>query len=221
MRRFLLVLLLSLTSSWAFAQAGATTGPNLSTAGKIADSDDLVRPLERGAMIPDGTLRTAEGKEIQLKALVAQKPTVLLFYRGSWCPYCNEHLYKIQFIVSDLMRLGYQVLAVTPDNAYHLKEMAKRNQLTYTLLSDPTMELTKAFGLAYRVSPDMQMTLRKYGHNLEDATGNNLGLLPVPAAYIVNQKGKIVFSYYNSNFQKRVDPEALLRAAKVNLSASN
>jgi peroxiredoxin len=198
----------------------AMSGPPVSTVGKIADSDDQVRPLVKGATAPDGVLQTVDGKPVHLKNLLNQKPTILIFYRGSWCPYCNMHLYKLQAIESDLHRLGYQILAVTPDNAYHLKEMTKRNQLTYTLLSDPTMELTKNFGLAYKVSDETMMALKKYGHNLDDATGNNLHLLPVPAAYVVTKEGKIVYSYYNANFQKRVNPEALLTAAKMALSAN-
>jgi len=210
--------LLTLLLSFQPLQAQEMSGPIVSTVGKIAESDDLVRPLVKGDSIPDGELQTLDGKTVRLKDLVSQKPTILIFYRGSWCPYCNMHLYKLQAIESDLHRIGFQILAISPDNVYHLKEMIKRNELTYTLLSDRTMDLTKNFGLAYRVSDEMVMNLRKYGHNLEDSTGNNLRLLPVPAAYVVTKSGKIVYSYYNANFQKRVNPEALLTAAKMSLS---
>lgn len=216
MFRYLMPLILFMTFQTLNAQE--MSGPSVSTVGKIAESDDLVRPLVKGDSIPDGELQTLEGKTVHLKDLVAQKPTILIFYRGSWCPFCNMHLYKLQAIESDLRRIGFQILAISPDNAYHLKEMIKRNELTYTLLSDRTMELTKNFGLAYRVSDEMIMNLRKYGHNLEDSTGNSLRLLPVPAAYVVTKSGKIVYSYYNANFQKRVNPEALLIAAKMSLS---
>jgi peroxiredoxin len=219
MRLFLVVISI-LAFQTLRAQEMTMSGPPVSTVGKIAESDDAVHPLIKGAMAPDGMLQTIDGKTVHLKALLQQKPTILIFYRGSWCPYCNMHLYKLQAIESDLHRLGYQILAVTPDNAYHLKEMAKRNQLSYTLLSDPTMELTKNFGLAYKVSDETMIALKKYGHNLDDATGNNLHLLPVPAAYVVTKEGKIVYSYYNANFQKRVNPEALLTAAKMALSAN-
>ena len=99
--------------------------------------------------------------------------------------------------------------------------MTDHNKLSDTLLSDPTIKFTQDFGLAYKVDADTMMALRTYGPDLDAATGNNLHLLPVPAAYIVNRDGKIVFSYYNSNIQKRVDPEVLLRAAKMMLSHSH
>jgi peroxiredoxin len=220
MKPFVLSACLILTVP-SFAQEMPRTTPLPSTVGKIADSDELVHPLGKGDTVPDGELLTADGKTVRLMDLLKKKNAVVIFYRGSWCPYCNEHLYKLQSIESDLYRLGYQILAITPDNVVQLKQMADRNQLTYTLLSDRSMKLTQDFGLAYRVGPDMMMALRKYGHDLDSATGNNLHLLPVPAAYVVNHQGKISYVYYNANFQKRANPEELLRAAKRALSSSN
>jgi peroxiredoxin len=213
---FMLAAFLFSGTQFTFADSAPACGTTSCTAGKVANSEDLVRPLIKGAMAPDGLLQKMDGKEVHLKDLLQQKRTVLIFYRGSWCPYCNMHLYKLQSIESDLHHLGYQILAVTPDNVAHLKDMSDRNKLTYTLLSDRSMKLTEAFGLAYKVGPDMMETLKKYGHDLDASTGNSLHELPVPAAYVINREGKILYSYYDANFTKRVNPEALLTAAKIN-----
>jgi peroxiredoxin len=39
-------------------------------------------------------------------------------------------------------------------------------------------------------------------------------MLPVPAAYVVDQKGVIRFVYYNPDIKVRVNPDDLLKAAK-------
>lgn len=45
---------------------------------------DEIRPLLIGATVPDLTLLTKEGDPFDLNAALAEKPTVLIFYRGSW-----------------------------------------------------------------------------------------------------------------------------------------
>lgn len=173
-----------------------------------------VHPLGVGAQVPDGTLMTLKGKEVSLQALIAQKPTVLIFYRGGWCPYCNLQMGQLVKIEPQLKKMGYQILAISPDKPSKLKASLDLHQNNYTLLSDRTMELTRKFGLAYRVSQDTLVMLDKMGKNLDSNTGNGLHLLPVPAAYVVDLKGAVHFVYYNPDITVRVDPDALLKAAK-------
>ena len=45
-------------------------------------------PLKTGDRIPDVTVRNEDNQELKLTRLVSRKPTVLVFYRGGWCPYC-------------------------------------------------------------------------------------------------------------------------------------
>lgn len=41
-----------------------------------------------GDTAPDFTLSDASGKQINLYDAVKSAPVVLVFYRGSWCPFC-------------------------------------------------------------------------------------------------------------------------------------
>ena len=45
---------------------------------------DQVRPLFVGVEVPDVSFTTIDGETLNLKAAVAQKPTILNFYRGDW-----------------------------------------------------------------------------------------------------------------------------------------
>ena len=173
-----------------------------------------VHPLTVGAQVPDGPLMTLQGKKVHLAALLSQKPAVLIFYRGGWCPYCNLQMGQLVKVEPELKKMGYQVLAISPDKPQKLRESLQKHQINYTLLSDRTMELTGKFGLAYRVGQEQLMTLQKYGKDLDSNTGNGLHLLPVPAAYVVDAKGIVRFVYYNPDITVRVDPNALLKAAK-------
>jgi peroxiredoxin len=157
------------------------------------------------------------GKEVSLKTLIAQKPSVLIFYRGGWCPYCNLQMGQLVNIEPELRRMGYQILAISPDKPEELEKSLEKHQINYTLLSDRTMALTHAFGLAYRVSPEILEKMKGFGVDLDGSTGNHLHLLPVPAAYVVDMKGVIHFVYFNADIKVRVNPDDLLKAAKAAL----
>jgi peroxiredoxin len=185
-----------------------------SRAGTVPLSAQDVHPLGVGDSVPDGTLTTIEGKKVSLKTLITRKPSVLIFYRGGWCPYCNLQMGQLVKIEPDLEKMGYQVLAITPDQPEKLKESLDKHQINYTLLSDSPMEVTRKFKLAYKVSPEILGKMKGFGVDLDGATGNHLHMLPVPAAYVVDLKGLIHFVYYNPDIKVRVNPDDLLKAAK-------
>lgn len=182
--------------------------------GKIAASAGEVAPLREGSKVPDVNLRTLKGHEVSLRSLVAEKPTVLVFYRGGWCPHCNRHLSGLKDVEKELAGMGYRLLAVSPDNAKHLRETLGKNDLSYTLLSDSSMEAAKAFGLAFKVDAETVKRYEKWNIDLVKSSGRKHHLLPVPAAYVIKKGGRIAFAYWDADYKTRIDPRALLEAAK-------
>lgn len=51
-----------------------------------------VAPLLIGEKIPNCILESVDGNTVSLESVLNGKRTVLVFYRGGWCPYCNLHL---------------------------------------------------------------------------------------------------------------------------------
>ncbi len=167
-----------------------------------------ISPLLIGEKIPGLHLKDISGKSVNLPELVAQKPTLIIFYRGGWCPYCNLHLSELQTIEADIMKLGYQIIAISPDSPENLAASVSKNKLNYLLLSDSGSEASKAFGLAFR-APD------RYTELLQKASGgNNSATLPVPGVFVVNVEGEIVFEYINPDYKKRMKSGLLLSVLK-------
>ena len=121
----LLLTLLILSSGWGGQMA----------AEPVPEQADDIRPILIGQKLPQITLRTPENEPIDLNAEIARKPTVLIFYRGGWCPFCNMHLGRLQTIESNLIELGCQIIAVSPDRPALLKAAAAKHSLNYRLLS--------------------------------------------------------------------------------------
>jgi peroxiredoxin len=174
-----------------------------------------VHPLAVGDSVPDGILSTIKGKNVGFKKLIAEKPSVVIFYRGGWCPYCNLQMGQLVKIEPELTKMGYQVLAISPDKPQKLEESLNKHHINYTLLSDRSMEITRKFGLAYQVSPQILTAMQKHNVDLDSNTGNGLHMLPVPAAYVIDKKGVIHFVYFNQDIKVRVNPDDLLNAART------
>ncbi|MDZ7771304.1 MAG: peroxiredoxin-like family protein [Balneolaceae bacterium] len=174
-----------------------------------------VKPLLTGTAIPASTLQTVEGDSVALRGLISQAPTVLIFYRGGWCPYCNRHLAELQRIESQLTDIGYQILAISADRPEMLQELRLDRAPEYTLLSDASMQTARDFGLAFRVDLETVQRYRENGMDLEERSGYDHHQLPVPAVFLVNPDGTVTFQYVHPDYRNRIDSDVLLAAARA------
>ena len=178
----------------------------LSTAAQsIPGTATDISPLLIGEKIPDIQLSNLEGKKVSLNDIISKEQTLLIFYRGGWCPYCNLHLAELQSIESEILKSGFNIIAISPDSPDNLKASIEKHKLNYTLLSDSKTEAARAFGIAFQAS-------ERYGEMLGKASGslNTQGLLPVPAVFVLNKQGEILFEYINPDYKKRLKGSLLL-----------
>lgn len=195
-----------------YAQEAAATGG--SSIGAIADSipqrPEDISPLLIGETVPPAQLKDASGKNFNLNEAIARQPTILIFYRGGWCPFCNKQLSGLQAIAPDLEKLGFQIIAVSTDQPSGLMQSATKEKLSYTLLSDANLSLAKEMGIAFKAP-------RAYWEMLPKTTGglNKDLLLPVPSVFILDKKGAIHFEFINPDFKQRLSPDLLTAVAKT------
>jgi peroxiredoxin len=102
--------------------------------------------LETGKAAPDFNLQSLGGNWVNLSALRGNK-VLMIFYRGHWCPFCVGHLQDIQTMLPELEKRGYQVLAISPDDAADMQKMADRMDRPYQFLSDTDLKVTDLYGI--------------------------------------------------------------------------
>jgi peroxiredoxin len=182
---------------------------------EFAPSAAEAKPIAPGRPAPAVVVRTADGAALDLAAATANRPTLLIFYRGGWCPYCTKHLAQLQEIEPDLVKLGYQILAVSPEPAASLAGIAEKHRLTHRLLSDSTGAAAQALGLAFRVDAETQKKYAGYGIPLQPIPGEpDARWLPVPAAILIGPDGVIRFVFTNPDYKTRIDTARLLEEAR-------
>ena len=87
--------------------------------------------------------------------------------------------------------------------------------MRFRLLSDSDMAVARSFRVAYTLDDQTLAELKKYNIDVEEASGQNHHMLPVPAVFLVTTDGLVQFQYVNPNYKVRLDPDLLLSAAKI------
>jgi peroxiredoxin len=176
---------------------------------ELPKSETDIAPLLIGEKIPNITLQSVDGKPIALETVLNKKRTVLVFYRGGWCPYCNLQLAALGESEKELLELGYQIVAISPDAPKNLKATEEKDKVNYLLLSDSKGELAKAMGIAFK-APDNYKPIVTKGSD-----GVNTDFLPVPSVFIVNLESQIEFEHITPDFKHRISNELLVAVAKT------
>lgn len=145
--------------------------------------------LNPGQSFPNITLHLADGQRLNLPGDLAGGFGVVLFYRGSWCPYCNAQLRAFQRAHDELTELGARVVALSIDDEATTATTIAKHKLTYpvghTADAAALAQATGAF-----VDPD--------GRFLQ-STG-----------FILGPDGNVVLSVYSSGAIGRLVPDDVI-----------
>ena len=178
------------------------------------DAND-VQPLLPGMQAPAFEVFSVEGQPVRFDPENMQKPLVLSFFRGGWCPYCNLHLAELRKVESELKEMGFDIWFISIDRPELLYDSLEQPDIAYTILSDSGLEATRAFGLAFRVTDETVVRYKTYNIDLEAASGESHHVLPAPSTYIIASDGMIRFQYTNPDYAVRLHPSVLLAAAQA------
>lgn len=176
----------------------------LSANAQLPDKAEDICPLLIGERLPNATLKDRYDRKVDFLSMIDEKPAVLVFYRGGWCPFCNKQLAALATTEKDIQNMGFQLLAITPENYVNLDPTEKENSAGFTLLSDPEGALIQKMGIAFTTN---EKTLRFMDGKTQ---GTPSTVLPVPTIMVVSAKGEILFSYINTDYKTRMPEDMLL-----------
>ncbi|MBK7381608.1 MAG: AhpC/TSA family protein [Ignavibacteriales bacterium] len=181
---------------------------------KVAQNANEICPIKIGEEIPSAILQSLDGNEINIREIIQGNKSILIFYRGGWCPYCNLHLSELVQIEDSLINLGYKIIAISMDKPDTLRATLEKHKMKYELYSDSKADVCTAFGIAFKVDEEYIAKLKSYNMDIEASSGETHHILPVPAAFIVDKNGIVQFEYVNPNYKTRINSDVLLEIAK-------
>lgn len=167
--------------------------------------------LKVGARAPAFALPSATGAMVDLGTLLKNGPVVVTFYRGGWCPYCNLELKAFQDVLPEIKAAAAALVAISPEKPDDTLSTAEKNALAFDVLSDVGQKVGRAFGIVYDFTDELRGAYQGLGRDIPALNGTpGEWALPVPATYIVDRDGTIIYAHANVDYRDRGDPRDVL-----------
>lgn len=166
---------------------------------------------------PDFELPNARGEVKKLSDMLEMGPVILTFYRGGWCPYCNDQLYALQQLMPEFEELGAQLVAVSPEKPESAADTVLKDGLTFEVLSDVGNKISRVYDLLWTVPEEKRTEFSEWlkgttGKTLAEFNGVDNYELPIPATFVIAQDGTVVYVFKDKDYTKRADPEDIMAA---------
>jgi peroxiredoxin len=176
----------------------------------LRSSGTLSFSLKAGDTAPEFRLRNRQGVLIRLSSLLKAGPVVVCFYRGDWCQFCALELEALSGVIAEITAFGASLVAIAPQ-ADEPRPQCETALTPFPLLADIGAKVVRRFGLAFMPAKALYDDYKALGRPC-DADWHMP--LPVPATYVVDPSGQIVFSYLDSDFTNRPEPAEFLSALR-------
>jgi peroxiredoxin len=170
--------------------------------------------LPVGAKAPSFELPNHDGKIVSSTDLVAGRRLVLSFIRGRWCPFCVGQMEAMNLILPQIEQAGATFVAISPQTVKQSFFMHDQHKLRFPLLSDAGNKIARQFGLTYRVPAPQEAVYRRAFVNLPFTNGDETWELPIPATYIIDHDGTVLYASANEDYTERPEPGDIVRALR-------
>jgi peroxiredoxin len=169
-----------------------------------------------GTPMPDGDLLDVHGRPTTLTEARAQRPAVVVFYRGAWCPYCNVALRAYQeTLVGELAARGVALVAISPQRPDDSLSLAQKHDLAYTVLSDPGNQIARRLGIVFSLGQGARDGQAALGVDLASVNADGTYDLPLTTAVVVGADGTIRWIDVRPDYTERSEPAEIIAAVEA------
>lgn len=204
---FLIIAVIML--GFSAAQVAPAQAPQI-----VTPEDAAKSALKAGSKAPTFSLKDSNGAMVDSTAILKKGNMVLVFYRGSWCPFCNTYLHKLQTRLADIDAAGGKLVAVSVENPDGSAAVAKKNGVEFVVLSDPNLDVARKFGIVYQLPPATDEKYKSMGLDVAKHNAMEKPELPLAATYIIDKKGNITYAFIETDYKKRAEPDVIIENLK-------
>ena len=158
-----------------------------------------------GDKIEDMILLNNLGDKVSIMDVLGKQPAIISFYRGTWCPYCNLELSTYNELLKDKNKI--KMIAISPERP---ESSINVENLNFEVLSDIDNKFAKKLNLTFDITETIENIYDGFRINLEKSQGKKSRILPIPATYIVDSSGIIVYAYIDADYTKRAEPKDVI-----------
>ena len=168
------------------------------------------RILAVGASAPGFELPDQDGKPVSSHELLSHGRLVICFFRGRWCPFCVGQMEAMNSALSQIEKTGARLVAISPQTTKQGFFMRDQHHLRFPLLSDAGNQVARQFGLVYRVPDEQKQVYSRTFVNLPFLNGEASWELPIPATYILERDGRVLYASADPDYTRRPEPQEVV-----------
>ena len=166
-----------------------------------------------GTVVADAELLDPHGIGTTLYVATGGSVSVLVFYRGAWCPYCNIALATYQSrLLPQLTERGITLVAVSPQGPDGSLSMAEKNDLAFTVVSDPGNRVAGQLGILTTPTVDARAAQLQLGLDLTAVNADATITLPMPTAVILDAEHVLRWIDVHPDYSTRTEAQQILDA---------
>lgn len=107
--------------------------------------------IKTSGIVSDFEILLSSQRHVKVSTFLTNGPLLLIFIRGTWCPFCRVHLQKLRQWVQHLKGKNATIVVVSTEPVEAIQEWLKENPISYLFASDPEYVLSDYFGV--RIAP--------------------------------------------------------------------
>jgi peroxiredoxin len=135
---------------------------------------------------------------------------VVVFYRGTWCGYCNIYLRGLLETRSLLSDANAALIAVSPEAAPVPSDDASAAGPTFPVLIDHDGKIAEQFGLTFEMDDAAKNVLKGSGIDLEKRNAGGRWILPIPGTFVIDRSGHIAYAHVDADYRNRPEPQEIV-----------
>lgn len=162
--------------------------------------------LRRGQPLPNFTATNEQGNPVRSSELHGT-PAVLLFVRGTWCPFCSAQVEKLTRHYKSIVDLGARLILVTPKPLETTRRVAEFFEVEFEFWLDDALSIARQLQLLQSEGVPSEFK-KEYGTDTV-----------WPTALVVDAAGIISYVKLSKTMADRPDPLELLQAIEAATSA--
>jgi peroxiredoxin len=176
------------------------------------------RAVSVGDKAPDFSMPMAEGGTWSLVEHLARNrysSLVMVFYRGSWCGYCNVYLRGLLGVQSLLSDANAALIAVSPEAVPAFSDNATAAGSIFPVLIDEGGKIAGQFGLTFEMDDAAKNILKGANIDLEKRNADGRWILPVPGTFVIDRSGHIAYAHVDADYRNRPEPLEIVAVCRA------
>lgn len=161
--------------------------------------------LQVGNQLPVFKVTDIDGNRVDSNTFKGT-PSILMFFRGNWCPLCMAQIKEIAAKYHELSALGAKVILIAPQPEKNTQALAVKCNVPFIFLTDIDNRAAQALGIEMKNGLPAGMEMLGYDKDTV-----------YPTVIITDTDGRIIYSDFTNNYRIRPEPDEFIKVLDNNV----